>query len=79
MLKRGANPNLTTKDGLNALFYAAAYQKSPTLTQLLLEHGADTQDKNFAKLVAVVQARSDLESKKVARLLKKAAQKPAKK
>ncbi len=79
MLKRGADPNLTTKDGVNALFYATVYKKSPALTQLLLEHGADTQDKNFAKLLAVVQARSDLESKKIARLLKKAAQKPAKK
>ncbi len=71
MLKRGADPKLTTADGLDALFYAASYQKSPQLTELLLEHGAATSGANYKKLLALAQSRSDAGSRQIAKLLKK--------
>lgn len=75
LLKRGADPKLTTHNGLDALFFAASYQKNPELVALLLEYGADTQTENYKKLLKVVKERKDENSKKIAALLQKAAKK----
>ncbi|WP_428075077.1 ankyrin repeat domain-containing protein [Candidatus Avelusimicrobium aviculae] len=75
LLKRGADPNLSTQNGLDALFFAASYQKNPELVALLLEYGADTQTKNYKKLLKLLKTRTDKESKKIAALLQKAVKK----
>ncbi len=75
MLKRGADPKLTTRDGLDALFYAASYLKNPRIVSLLLKYGADTQTENYKKLLKLTQTRTDKDSKKIASLLQKATQK----
>ena len=75
LLKRGADPKLTTHNGLDALFFAASYQKNPELVALLLEYGADTQTENYKKLLKLLKTRTDKESKKIAALLQKAVKK----
>lgn len=41
LLKRGADPNLTTRFHTDALFYAATELKNPQAVDLLLQYGAD--------------------------------------
>lgn len=71
MLKRGANPNLATQSGYNALFYAAATHRLPVV-QLLLENGAEISNERYREVTALLQKTNTATDKKITALLKKA-------
>ncbi len=73
MLKRGANPNLTTQNGRSALFYAAATRRV-NLVKLLLENGAEVTQTTYQEITDLFKNAPTATDKKMAALLKRAAQ-----
>jgi len=71
MLKRGANPNLATQSGYNALFYAAATHRLPVV-QLLLENEAELSTERYQEVTTLLKKTNTDTDKKITALLKKA-------
>lgn len=71
MLKRGANPNLADGNGFSPLYYAAAL-KNVSAIELLLEHGAEPDEKTRQEVHARLAPLSDNASRRILSLLKTA-------
>ena len=70
MLKRGADPNLPTAEGLTPLYYAAVTQKLP-IVEVLLKNGAQVTPELYDKIATFLEKEKTPTTGQILRLLKK--------